>query len=288
MAKAKASKKSTRRQKNPERRAKIVVALTWLFIALCSFIIVFLTYAGGYRLFFSSNPHFKLERLDFSSEGMVPEKLVVEILKEKKLNLYSLSPGQIRQQIIQSHPAIEDVKIIRKFPDVLKISIIEKPVIARINAQGKQWTITEKGLVLKPGQRIGIKALPIINIAGLKEIKEGEFIKMPKVLKALKMLRHSMSAKFTIDERFYTFQQILDIRNVFIRKDNVMLIINGNKKFRVAPYCRVIITLKEYKIGLSRAWRAAFEQSKSKVPYNYIDASNRNVAIRVVNSPIRQ
>ena len=290
MPKTKSIKTPTRRQKSPEKREKLFIALAWLFISVCVVVISFLTYTGGYVLFFSTNQHYTLKRIDFSSEGMVSEKLVEETLKkqhkEKTLNLYSISPEQVRTSLLSAHPAIENVKIVRQFPDVLKIDIIEKPVIARINAQGEQWTLTQDGMILKAGNRVGIKALPVIHIAGLKKLHEGNIIKTPEVLEALKMLKHSMTSTFTVKEKTYTFRQILDIRNMFIRKDSVMLIVNENKKFRVARNSRVIISLDEYKLCLSRAWNAAFEQSKSKVPYNYIDATNRNVAIRVVNSPI--
>lgn len=292
MPKTKSIKTPTRRQKSPEKREKLFVVLAWLFISVCVVIISFLTYTGGYVLFFSTNQHYTLKKIDFSSEGMISEKLVEETIrkqhKEKTLNLYSLSPALLRQDLLKAHPAIEDVKVIRKFPDSLKIDIAEKPVIARIYSQGEQWTLTENGMALKPGNRVGIKALPVIHIAGLKKLTEGHIINKTEVLEGLKMLKHSMTETFTINETNYTFRQILDIRNMFIRKDSVMLIVNENKKFRVARNSRVIISLDEYKLCLSRAWNAAFEQSKSKVPYNYIDATNRNVAIRVVNTPIPQ
>ena len=290
MPKTKSIKTPTRRQKSPEKREKLFIALAWLFISVCVVIISFLTYTGGYVLFFSTNQHYSLKRIDFSSEGMISEKLVEEMLKkqetEKALNLYSISTAQLREDLLKAHPAIEDVKVIRQFPDAIKVSIIEKPVIARINAQGEQWTLTQDGMILKAGNRVGIKALPIIHIAGLKKLTEGDIIKTPEVLQGLEMLKHSMTSTFTVEDKNYTFRQILDIRNMFIRKDSVMLIVNENKDFRVARNSRVIISLDEYELCLSRAWRAAFEQSKSKVPYNYIDATNRNVAIRVVNSPI--
>jgi len=95
--------------------------------------------------------------------------LIKQILGIKEgMNLFSIPIDEKRIQLMEKAPSIKDIAIIRFMPDKLKISIIEREPIARVEVDGR--VVDDEGVVFVRYTRTS--GLPII--VGSKEIKKAK------------------------------------------------------------------------------------------------------------------
>ena len=86
--------------------------------------------------------------------------LVCEVLGIREgINLFSLKIEQKRQELLEQAPNIRDITIVRRMPDKMNISIIEREPVARVGSNGR--VVDEEGVVFI--RYAGTGGLPMIK-----------------------------------------------------------------------------------------------------------------------------
>jgi cell division septal protein FtsQ len=86
--------------------------------------------------------------------------LVCEVLGIREgINLFSLKIEQKRQELLDQAPNIRDIAIVRRMPDKINITIIEREPIARVGSNGR--VVDEDGVVFV--RYAGTGGLPMIK-----------------------------------------------------------------------------------------------------------------------------
>ncbi len=98
--------------------------------------------------------------------------LVCEVLGLREgVNLFSLAISQKRNELLEQAPNIRDISIVRRMPDKMSITIIEREPIARVGSNGR--VVDEEGVVFI--RYAGTGGLPMIKGAdGFLQLKPGD------------------------------------------------------------------------------------------------------------------
>lgn len=98
--------------------------------------------------------------------------LVCEVLGLREgINLFSVPIEQKRHELLEQAPNIRDITIVRRMPDKMKITIIEREPIARVGSNGR--VVDEEGVVFI--RYAGTGGLPMIKGSDeFSQIKPGE------------------------------------------------------------------------------------------------------------------
>jgi len=154
----------------------VEVALTLLLFCACAGALGW----GGWKAFetyyFRSQNLFVLRDVANSvtittGKTLTPD-LVCEVLGIREgINLFSLPIEQRRGELLEQAPNIRDISIVRRMPDKLAITIIEREPIARVGSNGR--VVDEEGVVFI--RYAGTGGLPIITGSEvLAQIKPGD------------------------------------------------------------------------------------------------------------------
>jgi hypothetical protein len=155
---------------------KVKLGLLLMFILLTTWLVC----QGGWSLFnhyyFNSSPIFTLKDLRKNVTVTTGKTLTAEVIcgvlrLTEGVNVFELPIEQKRRDLLEGMANIRDLTIVRRMPNKLIITIIEREPIARIGVKGTEGrVIDEEGVVFN--RNAGIGALPLIkgseNIASLK------------------------------------------------------------------------------------------------------------------------
>lgn len=142
--------------------------------------VIWLACHGGWALFshyyFYKSPIFQLRNLRHditvnTGKTLTPEIIYGVLGLKEGVNVFDLPIEQKRKELLERAANIRDITIVRRLPNKLIITIIEREPIARIGITGTEGRVVdEEGVVFN--RNAGIGALPFIkgadNIAGLK------------------------------------------------------------------------------------------------------------------------
>lgn len=98
--------------------------------------------------------------------------LVCEVLGLREgVNIFTLDIAAKRRDLLEQAPNIKDMSIVRRMPDKLAITIIEREPVARVGSNGR--VVDDEGVVFI--RYSGIGGLPLIKGAeGFAQIKPGD------------------------------------------------------------------------------------------------------------------
>lgn len=168
------------------RRGLVVVLLILLAAVLLFSVFAGLKYAAS--LFFSRNPKFELKIINVTSDGrLTPEFFCERAGLQTGTNLFSVDFDKLRKKL-EEVPLVESVKIERKLPDTLNISVIERVALAQIrwNPRALPFLIDRHGVVI-PMTRSG-QSLPLVEGLRLEKIKPGDRIDSPGIRQCLELI----------------------------------------------------------------------------------------------------
>lgn len=123
---------------------------------------------GGWKLFelyyFRSQNLFVLHDLRNSvtittGKTLSPDLVCQWLELREGINLFSLKIDQKRQELLALAPNIRDISIVRRMPDKMNITIIEREPIARVGSNGR--VVDEEGVVFI--RYAGTGGLPMIK-----------------------------------------------------------------------------------------------------------------------------
>ena len=154
----------------------VEVALTFLLFLVCAAGLGW----GGWKLF--ENYYFRSQRLFVlrnmsrnvtitTGKTLTPD-LVCEVLGIREgINLFSLPIELKRRELLEQAPNIRDISIVRRMPDKLAITIIEREPIARVGSNGR--VVDEEGVVFV--RYAGTGGLPVVKGSDeFTQIKPGD------------------------------------------------------------------------------------------------------------------
>jgi cell division protein FtsQ len=135
---------------------------------------------GGWALFkhyyFRSKELFALRDVRtgvtiITGKTLTPD-LVCEVLGLREgVNLFSVAIEQKRRELLEQAPNIREISIVRRMPDKMTITIIEREPIARVGSNGRVGD--EEGVVFI--RYAGTGGLPMIKGAdGFEQLKPGD------------------------------------------------------------------------------------------------------------------
>ena len=162
-------------QRRERRKMWRALALLCLFILAVS--LLFLLLFSMRKAFFSSNPHFKLKKLEIvgGSYWQGKEKHLCHRTGIKlDDNLFAIDYRKFRKQI-ENISGIEKAEVVRILPDKLRIRITERlPRAALFNPAGK-YVVDENGVVILRSESAVHSTLPVITaVPGYTGFYQGE------------------------------------------------------------------------------------------------------------------
>jgi hypothetical protein len=152
----------------------------FLLIIFLSLVATWAVCHGGWALFnnyyFKGAPIFTINDLRHNisvttGKTLTPEVICGVLGLKEGINVFDLPIEQKRKDLLEWTANIRDLTIVRRMPNKLLITIIEREPIARIGFTGTEGRVVdEEGVVFN--RNAGIGTLPLIkgaeNIAGLK------------------------------------------------------------------------------------------------------------------------
>ena len=155
---------------------KLKFALIIFSVILATLLLCHGGWAAFNYYYFGSSKLFELRNLRHTITVNTGKTLTPEViygvlgLKEGE-NVFNLPIEQKRKELMERTANIRDISIVRRMPNKLIITIIEREPIARVGITGMEGRVVdEEGVVFN--RNAGIGALPFIkgadNIAGLK------------------------------------------------------------------------------------------------------------------------
>jgi cell division septal protein FtsQ len=147
----------------------------WLALALCLLALA----SGGWGVwslftayYFRSGPLFALHDeqgdLTVTTGPTVTREMICGLLRlTNGVNLFSVPIEQKRLEMLKAAPIIRDIRMFRRLPDKLNITVIEREPVARVLAGKNYLVVDEEGVVFN--RYAGTGRLPIIKGTDARE-----------------------------------------------------------------------------------------------------------------------
>jgi cell division protein FtsQ len=156
---------------------------------LVAFIVVIVLASLSWRIYNSSL--FEVREIRVEGNRMVKKD---DILRragvERGMNLVKISARDVKERV-QAEPWIQDVRVVKEYPDRLTLKISERKPIASIRNEGGIFVVDKDGYIWKNNRAIG--RLPEVRDLPAPKIKIGERLEVRELRNALLCL-NSMDA----------------------------------------------------------------------------------------------
>ena len=207
--------KSYRKPHRVKRKKSILKSrFFWLMILILIFFLSLF-----YFLFFSS--FFQAKNIFISGaektssgeiKNFVQNKLEKKILFLKTKTIFLINLNQIKKEVLKNFPPVAEIKIGRKFPDVLNINLVERSPLANFCQAEKCFLLDKEGIIFEESEAE----------ENLIKIFDGQKEKMPKlgeqmiennylekILKIQKYIQEELKIEI---EEFVFFEQRLNLK----------------------------------------------------------------------------
>jgi hypothetical protein len=278
-----------REEKLLKMRQHLITGFTWLLCLAMVLGTLLLLVSGLRLLLLSSNPQFVLEEITIEGNTHItPDELIYSQLYEnqvieKKINLFQISPSNIREKL-EANPAIHEVRVERILPSTLAISITEKQARAQLVKDGKVYLVSNDSTLLPFGESQQ-SYLPLIAVKVDKALKLGEQIRNEENQAVFKFLNYYDSYAIKRNGETYFPSQIFKVARIrqdpkgdlvlFLKKSGI------SDNFKIARD-NVLIKLdsSELALSLDRACIYLIENRIDGVAIDkYIDARSHRVFV---------
>ncbi len=248
----------------------------WFLILFVPLSIIVFAKIGVYKLFFSTNDHFNLNRINIEiQKGNFSEDYVHSLIKisSEQDTIFSINPGKLRFELL-ADPLIQKVEVRRLLPDTLLLKIYGRTPIAQlINNDGR--LIDSDGIILGDRLKKDLKTWPIITgIQNVKSFKTGEVLDNPLVIKAI----HFLSHKELMKNGYW-----LDVKLVQLNEnDNELRIyLNPKENTFIKNNAVLILPRENMEQALAKALEILTVRIQAQQPTSYINATyQRKIPVR--------
>jgi hypothetical protein len=234
-----------------------------------------IAYAGS-NLFFASNPHFTLERLQIDiRKGDVTEESVQAVLalKPGEANIYGIDLGGLRQRLLEEL-SLQDAEVRRIVPDTLEVTVYGRTPVARLHGSDGRL-LDRAGVVLRGDNTLLASGLPIITgVRNANSYEPGTQLENSLVLVALYVLecKDLLTHGDWLDVHFIKLEPTLRQLHVYLRENNRLFIRED---------AVIILPEKEVKTQLGKALRILKMRAEAGKPTSVIDATyERRIPVR--------
>jgi cell division septal protein FtsQ len=186
----------------------------WLTILILVFLGLFF-----YFLFFS--PFFQVKNIFISGaekissseiKNFVQNKLEKKILFLRIKSIFLINLNEIEKEVLKNFPPVAEIKIGRKFPDVLNINLVERSPLANFCQAEKCFLLDKEGIIFEESEP---KADLIKIVDGQKEkipklgepMIENDYLE--KILKIQKYIQEELKIE---TEEFTVFERRLNLK----------------------------------------------------------------------------
>jgi cell division protein FtsQ len=194
------------------RRILVVVSKIALAIVVCAGVVAGVRF-GVKRLFFE-NPDYRLSSIEVQTDGTLQRE---QILKAADLhdgvNIFSVSLSRVHDDLLQL-PQVDEVQVVRKMPNEVDISIVERKPVAWITADKQladpfasdgAFLVDARGVLMKQKKLLPeYLGLPLITGCASESLEPGKTVSSFEAKASLELLRLStrsfMQTRFQIRE----------------------------------------------------------------------------------------
>lgn len=167
-----------------------------------------------YFLFFS--PVFLIDKISVGKTAKIPaaeiENKITKLIENTNWlifpyrNLIVFPSEKISQSVKNDFQQIEKIEFNKRFPDVLRVEIIEKEPVAVWASGGKYYAITEKGLIAYqlPLMLMRVNDLPVVKDNLNKSVKINDLVLDWKALQMVRELRQKFTERTEINLRSFS------------------------------------------------------------------------------------
>jgi cell division septal protein FtsQ len=168
---------------------------------------------GAKRLFFE-NPDYQLSQIEVQTDGTLQREQVLKAAGLREgANIFSLNLARVHDEL-QQLPQVDEVQVIRKMPNEIDISIVERKPIAWITAEKElsdpfssdgAFLVDARGVLMKQKKLLPeYLGLPLITGCASESLEPGKTVASFEAKSALELLRLStrsfMQTRFQIRE----------------------------------------------------------------------------------------
>lgn len=252
-----------RRRRPPTKgQSKQMKSSSGRFYGILTLVVLVLVSVLGVTLFFRVQEVSVTGNTKYTSEEVVAASGILE-----GDNLVTLSNGTVASQIRANLPYVEDVRVEKKLPNRVAISVTETAATYEVTGEdGSLWLVSSEGKVLEPGDITGAKRPAIIGI-NLVKPAPGE---MAQVAEEQQL---SLAGALSILEQLETTNYLAKIVQIDVEKSyDMKLLYEDQFEIHLAGLDQM-----EYKIRYLTAVLDTVEKGKSGI----IDLTleEKNVAI---------
>lgn len=158
------------------------------------FLIAFSLVVGGITIFAIGNifqqlinsSFFKIRNIEISRNGNGGLKKEIVKMVENK-SILTLNLQRTRSQLLSSHLEIKELRIIKIFPDSLKIEVIKRIPLCQVKSD--KYYIVDKDLLVIEESEHQKEDLIVVEIGKMRrKIKKGDFIDDKRVIKVSELI----------------------------------------------------------------------------------------------------
>ncbi len=194
------------------RRILVSISKIALAIVICAGVAVGVR-IGAKRLFFE-NPDYQLSEISVQTDGTLQREQVVKTADlHEGANVFSVNLARVHDDLLQL-PQVDDVQVVRKMPNEIDISIVERKPVAWITADKDlpdpfasdgAFLVDARGVLMKQKKLLPeYLGLPLITGCSSESLEPGKTVGSFEARAALELLRLStrsfMQTRFQIRE----------------------------------------------------------------------------------------
>jgi len=197
-------------------------------VLLYSLIFATLGYSA-YLLYekYVNDPRYMIKKYEVAGNKTIKNDEILELLKEKTNDNIYVTFLDSYYEILSNHPNVKTVKIMKKFPDTLRIKITEYETAAVIQQEtGAKYPISFDGKILSEKKLENSENLPkFIEIPKIIKYNTGKFVEYKNMLIALKYLEKISKSKK---------KDIINIETVDFSSNNIVFVTTENTTIHFA------------------------------------------------------
>lgn len=123
-----------------EKRRKKANRKLLFYLTLFFFLIVMIIYL--------QSPFSKVEQIDVQGNEAISDEQIIEYSNLSiNENIWRINVNEVEKNIL-SHPIVKDIHVERKFPQTIKVTVVEEKIIGYIKEDKQYYPIIDDGVVI--------------------------------------------------------------------------------------------------------------------------------------------
>jgi hypothetical protein len=263
-----------RRKKNKQINIFKIFTNKFFIWILVVFLAIGIILLGGYRIYRAD--FFRIGEKNLQSNIDISKNFINKI---KGKSIFNLNLDKLYVYLMQKYPEYKEIKIIKKFPNFIKVEMEEREPIAQIRAKNF-YLIDQEGVIISQGQDNPREGLPVITDLSFDQyLAKGRNIYNENVKTAFKLINiikdEGLLEAINSLDTDYQFE----LEDINVSSPETIYFYLKNKKY-YQKKIKVILNQKDLKEKVSLLKRLAGQKLKDKLSLiRYIDFRFQKVAV---------